>query len=831
MDTARSLVGWLATLLRSVERLRRFCEAERTVIISGAILGSFFVAGSPLRGGDLSRHPEPVVQWQTFRKTVQPFLAKHCFECHTDKKRGGVRLDLFQDERALAKGLPTIEKTVDVLRQHAMPPKKRPRPQDGEIEPVLAWLDAFLARMDRQASLSSRVVVRRLNRIEYNNSVRDLLGVTFQPADDFPPDVPGHGFDNSAGTLSVSPLLVEKYLTAAEKVARTAVFGAAPMKPERVAHQPWFAADAFSKNKTVQFDYDESGMSLPNALHTVQRFAVEGEYTLRCILRGVRPVGSDPVALAFWIDGKLIHETKIEVPTQRIAGRAPGELNGLWAEFRTPIRAGEHWLAVTVLRMYEGLPPAYKGPKPAKTTAGISKATDAFFIMYLDVVGPYRQTKGPSKESLRKIFAGDHFEGPRDASGARKILANLTRRAYRRPVTDKEVEDLVQLVARVQKDGDSFEEGLCLAIQRMLVSPHFLFRVERDHPANREEAPNDLSQYELATRLSYFLWSSTPDEELLRCADERKLRQPKVLEGQVRRMLKDAKASALVENFGGQWLRTRVLESHTPDRTKFPAFTDYTRLSMKKETELFFEYILQQDRPITDFLDANYTFLNQRLAEFYGIGGVKGHEFRKVDLTGTQRGGVLTQGSVLTVASYPNRTSPVLRGKWILENILNAPPPPPPPDVPSLEEHAVGKSASLREQMEKHRTSAACSSCHARMDPLGFALEHFDAIGRWRDKDGKFPIETSGTLPDGRSFKDHADLRALLKSDAIAFTECLAAKMLTYALGRELERADKEAVRAIAKRVAGEGYRFSSLVLAIARSAPFQMQKESRAAP
>jgi hypothetical protein len=797
----------------------------RRVRIAAAILCSFFIASSPSTGDGPPQEPVPAVQWQAFRKTVQPFLAKHCFECHTDKKRGGVRLDSFQNERAFANGLPIIEKIGDVLRQHIMPPKKRPRPKDDEVQPVIAWLDAFVAHADRQTAAGpSRAVIRRLNRVEYNNTVRDLLGVTFQPAEDFPPDLPGNGFDNSSGTLTIPPLLVEKYLAAAEKVARTAVFGAEPMKPERVAHQPWFAADAFSKNKTVQFDYDDSGMSLPNALHVVQRFAVDGEYKIRAILRGVRPTGSDPVELAFWIDGKMLHQTKVEVPTKRVAGRAPGELNGLWAEFRAPIRAGEHWLAVTVLRMYEGLPPAYKGPKPAKTSRGISKATDAFFIMYLDVVGPYQQPKGPSRESLQKIF-GDHFDEPRDAAGARKILAKLARRAYRRPVTDKEVDDLVRFVAMVQKDGGSLLEGLCLAIQRLLVSPHFLFRVEKDYPDGR------LCEHELATRLSYFLWSSMPDEELLRCADEQQLHQLQVLEAQVRRMLKDAKASALVENFGGQWLRTQALEAHLPDRTKFTEFTDYTRMSMKKETALFFEHILRTDRPILDFIDADYTFLNQRLAEFYGIGGVKGHEFRKVDLTGTQRGGVLTHGSVLTVSSYPNRTSPVLRGKWILENILNAPPPPPPPDVPSFDESAVGKAASLREQLEKHRANPTCASCHARMDPLGFAFEHFDAIGRWREKDSSFAIATSGTLPDGRSFKNHAGLRALLKSDASAFTECLTAKMLTYALGRGLERQDRETVKAIAKRVGREGHRFSSLVLGIVQSAPFRMQKESRAAP
>jgi len=376
-----------------------------------------------------------------------------------------------------------------------------------------------------------------------------------------------------------------------------------------------------------------------------------------------------------------------------------------------------------------------------------------------------------------------------------------------------------------QANGDSFEEGVCLAIQRMLISPNFLYRVEKAPPAGKPEAVRPINQFELATRLSYFLWSSMPDEELLRCAENAELRDPQVLESQVRRMLKDQKAPALVENFGGQWLMTRGLESHTPDRIRYSEFTDYTRMSMKKETDLFFQYIVENDRSVLDFLDADYTFLNQRLAEFYGIPGVKGHDFRKVDLGETNRRGVLTQASVLTVSSYANRTSPVLRGKWILENLLNAPPPPPPPDVPSLNEAAIGKSVSLREQLEKHRANATCAACHSRMDPLGFALEHFDAIGRWREKDGKFPIETAGNLPDGRSFNDHKDLEAILKSNPQDFTECVAEKMLIYALGRGLEPYDRTAVRAIADRAARNEHRFSSVVLGIVNSVPFQMQK------
>jgi hypothetical protein len=720
-----------------------------------------------------------------------------------------------------------------MLGKHAMPTKKRTQPSNDELKPVLAWLEAYVERMERETARADRVLIRRLNRAEYNNTVRDLLGVDFQPADDFPQDAPGYGFDNIAGTLSVSPALMEKYLSAAEKVSRAAVFGVEPKKLERVVHEPWFAADAFSKNNKVKFDYDETGMSLPSAFHVVQRFAADGEYTFRAILRGVRPAGSDPVELGFWIDGKLLHTEKIAVPDKRESGRNPGELNGLWAEYRTPVKAGEHWLSVTILRMYEGLPAAYKGPKPAKAEAKASnnRGVDAFFVMYLHVVGPYHQAKGPSQESIKMVFGDHRGKRMRDTSTVRKIVADLARRAYRRPVTDKEVDEFVNLIATVQKDGESFEEGLSLAIQRMLISPHFLFRVEKPpspYPlpqATGEGRLRGLSQHELATRLSYFLWSSMPDEELLHAADEGTLRQPEVLEAQVRRMLRDTKSHALVENFGGQWLRTRALESQAPNRTKFPEVTDYTRMSMKQETELFFEHIMREDRPILDFLDANYTFLNQRLAEFCGIAGVKGHEFRKVDLTGSKRGGVWRQASVLTVSSYANRTSPVLRGKWILENLLNAPPPPPPPDVPVLDEQELGKSVSLRQQLEKHRSNATCAACHARMDPFGLALEQFDAIGRWRDNDGKLRIDASATLADGRAVNGPDGLASILKADQSVFAECLTEKMLTYALGRGLNRNDRKTVKSISQRMAREDYRFSSLVLGIVQSEPFQVRK------
>jgi len=806
-----------------------------TVAVVCPLFGPALVSRGQSNGTATNAAPQ-TADWPAFQKTVQPFLAKHCFECHGDKESGEVRLDRFQDGVALAKGWETIEKAMEALRKHAMPPKKKAQPTGDELKPVLTWMETFVARMESRDPVNpGRVVIRRLNRTEYNNTVRDLLGVIIRPADDFPSDNSGYGFDNIGAALSMSPALTEKYVTAAENVARTAVFGVERLKPVRITHEP-FIVNYSSWKATVKHVYDETGMSLPGALHHVHRFPADGEYVIRGVMRGYRPSASNPMEMGLWIDGKLIHEAKLAIPES-------AEMSGQATEVRVPVTAGDHWLSVTMLRVFDGLPPVYKGPNPANTTAGFGKEDRDTFISIVAVSGPYAQVLGPSQESLKKIFTCGHVNGQHDAACARKIVGDLARRAYRRPVTDKEVDELVKLVAMVQKDGDSFEEGLVLAIQKMLISPHFLFRVEKapspPTPVTGRERGEEkrgpdvrpISDHELASRLSYFLWSSMPDDELLRCADEQSLRKPVVLEAQVRRMLKDAKAQALVENFGGQWLQTRALEAHVPNRVTFQQFTDYTRVSMKRETDLFFDHIIKEDRSILDFIDANYTFLNQRLAEFYKIPGVKGHEFRRVDLTGTPRGGVWTQGAVLTVSSYAHRTSPVLRGKWLLDNLLNAPPPPPPPDVPNLDEMGVGKSVSVREQLEKHRGNATCASCHARMDALGFGLENFDAIGSWRDKDGKIDIDSSGTLPDGRSFQGPQQLREILKSDPNAFAECLTEKMLTYALGRGLERYDRKAVRTIAEQTAKDNYRFSSLVLAIVQSMPFQMQQVNRGTP
>lgn len=451
-------------------------------------------------------------------------------------------------------------------------------------------------------------------------------------------------------------------------------------------------------------------------------------------------------------------------------------------------------------------------------------------VNFIEIAGPYEAARAPSAESTARIYTCGHHAGTHSAEGhgplcTKRIIGDFARRAFRRPVSAIELNRFVALADLARKQGDSFEEGLTVALSAILVSPDFLFRVERDRSVADADIAHPISQYELATRVSYFLWASQPDARLMRAAQRRTLRNPAVMAAQVRRMLKDPRASTLAQEFGGQWLQFRALESVTRDRDRFPDFEDYLRLSMRRETELFFEHIIREDRSILDFLDGRYTFVNERLARHYGLEGVTGPEFRRVELADSERSGVLTHASVLTVSSYATRTSPVLRGKWILDNILGAPPPDPPPDVPNLDETAVGSAGSLRKQLEAHRKNAICASCHKRMDPLGFGLENFDATGAWRSLDGMFAIDASGTLPDGRTYAGPEELRSILRDDREAFTRALTAKLMTYALGRGLERSDRHTVKTIARRVAEQDYRFSNLILEIVNSRPFQMRR------
>jgi mono/diheme cytochrome c family protein len=793
-----------------------------------------------------------------FEKTIQPFLADNCYACHNEKRKSGeLNLTAYKTAADLAQHREQWETILLKLKTGEMPPKGAPRPDAAELKAVVSWIESEFDRADRAVKPDpGRVTARRLNRAEYNNTVRDLLGVDFKPADDFPQDDSGYGFDNIGDVLSLSPVLMEKYLTAAEKIARTAVYGPELMKPFQVEHRG--SGSKITPSMTPLSEYDTLGLSLPNALHATHRFPVEAEYTFRVYLNGQRPAGSDAVKFALWIDGKQAQVLELDPEGRASFNENRQDFDSFTLDFRAKVTAGEHWIAASVLNLYDGLPASYNGPNPSKKPqppmpefkprpdlpAEVNERRKKAFedklkdrpnvnvvrVSRVDVGGPYNQVKGPSAESIKDVFVCGQPGGRIAPDCGRKIVANLARRAYRRPVTPEEAGRLAGLISMAQRQGDSFEEGLVQAIQAMLVSPHFLFRIEQDRRATAADGYYSINPYELASRLSYFLWSSMPDEQLFQLAEQGSLRKPEVLAAQVQRMLKSEKASALVENFGGQWLELRKLESAKPDRQRFAEFDEYLGRSMREETERFFTSIIREDRSILDFIDGNYTFLNERLAKFYKIPGVTGPEFRKVTLAPeTHRGGILTQASILTVSSYATRTSPVLRGKWILDNILNAPPPPAPPGVPNLEDNKAGPSATLRQQLEAHRTNPTCAACHARMDPLGFGLENFNAIGAWRTKDGNFPVDSTGTLPDGRTFNGPQELKAIVKADSNAFAECLTEKLLTYALGRGLERYDKPTVKKIAGQVAANNYRFSTLALEIAKSLPFQNRRAASA--
>jgi hypothetical protein len=739
------------------------------------------------------------------------------------------------------------EHALAKLKAGEMPPPGAPRPPAADINATTQFLEAEFKQQDSSVRPDvGRVGARRLNKDEYNNTVRDLLGVDIEPAADFPADQAAYGFDDISDALNISSVLMEKYADAAERSVRTAVFGPEKLKPA-MTHYPFPVrlnkTRGTKENFTNLGEYDESGLSLLSASHTMHRFPVEGTYSFRIVLNGHRPNQSMPAQVAFWIDGKMVQHFDVDAT----------DLEGQVVQLRTHVTAGEHLLSCSYLKQYHGLPPDYHGPEPSTRppvalitprgklsekdietlrkygtkikTDSIETRIDNRFES-LDVGGPFEQTVGPSAESRKLIFVCGHAAGKHNAACPRKIVSNFAERAFRRPLEPKEVEPYLALYRLARKQGDGFNEGITAALEGVMVSPNFLYRIERDEAADASGKAVPVNDYELASRLSYFLWSSMPDAELYRAAREHKLHEPEVLEAQVRRMLADKKADALVENFAGEWLQFRNIDVVHPDQAKFLDFDEGLRHSMRRETELFIGSIIHNDSSVLDILNANYTYLDERLARFYGIPGVRGPEFRRVDVSGTRRGGgVLAQASILTISSYATRTSPVLRGKWILENLLNDPPPPPPPAVPALDESKVGESATLRQQMEAHRSNAVCASCHAKMDPLGFGLENLNAIGEWRDMDGKFPVDASGSLPGGRSFSGPKELKALLMQDRDAFAAAMTEKMMIYALGRGIERYDRPAMKTIEARLESHDYRFSQLVLGIVDSLPFEMKR------
>ena len=729
-----------------------------------------------------------------FAEAVHPLLAV-CEGCHSPGlASGGLIIDPFLAPSSLNERREGWERILRKVRSGEMPPPDIPRPSIEQVNALVRYVENSFKEADRSVEADpGRVTARRLNRIEYANTVRDLLGVPFHAEKDFPSDDRGHGFDNIGDVLTISPFLMEKYMVAAEYLATTAL-----------ALNPWPERPV---EADYQLKYRTARRVRPTVIEATHRVEWDGEYTIRFGLPGERAEDAAPVEFGFWMDGKLLHSMPVETKPSGLVYFSPHSLE----EMRLNLPAGDHVFRAGFIN------------DEFITTIPRSDWFDRKknkFVESITFVGPFRS----SIDNTRRhgILTCDPGTGPQCV---RDIVAKLARRAYRRPVRESEIADLLRFVDIAKGEGMNVVDGIRLALQAMLVSPNFLFRIEVDPDPVNPAAVHRVSDVELASRLSYFLWSSMPDDELLAVAEAGRLGDAAELAEQVERMLADEKAKALGENFAGQWLQIRNLHSVTPDPEKFPAWNSALRDDMMTETILFFNHMLRENRPLADFLDADFTFANDSLAQLYGIDGVSGPEFRQVALPPDERGGILGHASVLTVTSYPSRTSPTIRGKYVLENILGAPPPPPPPDVPALEESAGGSAASLREQMEQHRRNAVCASCHARMDTLGFALENYDGIGRWRTKDGGTPIDPSGVLPNGKALNGPAELRAVLKDDLPEFARNVTEKSLTYALGRGLERFDRITVNRILDGVEATGYGFRDLVHEIIRSPAFRMRR------
>jgi len=728
----------------------------------------------------------------SFDSAVRPILGKVCVACHNDNlQSGSLNITPLLDPATLKSKRETWERILAKVQSGEMPPKGIPKPPAGQIAAFMEYIQTELDRADRASKPDpGRIVTHRLNRSEYANTIRDLLGVDFRASEEFPADDSGFGFDNIGEVLTVSPTLMQKYLQAAEHIASRAVGGDPLPKPGLfIPRDRIRRLDASTIQLKYRTDYD-------------------ADYIIRADLTGHRGPEDKPVTLVISIDGKPAKT--VEVPVQlSFVNRQGGATQRSTQEIRLPLNEGDHTFKAQFID---------DGAIAAIPQADRFNANKNIYPEAIEIAGPFASTQ--PREKTKPFLTCDPATG---RACAERILTDLAPRAYRRPATKAEVAELMQVYDKALTAEATQPQSLQYAITAMLVEPQFLFRIEHNPKPGATERIDD---FELASRLSYFLWSSMPDEELVHLAEANRLHLPALLDAQVARMVADPKSTAFAENFAGQWLEIRSLDAVKPDAKKFPDWNGALRDAMRTETTLFFQAVLHDDRPISDFIDGKYTFLNELLAKDYGIEGVKGPEFRRVDLTANpERSGVLTQASVLTVSSYPVRTSVVLRGKYILENILGAPPPPPPPDVPQLDNETVGVAASLRQQMEQHRTNPVCASCHSRMDVLGFGLENYDAIGRWRTMDGKFPVDASGKFPNGKTFTTPAEMKALLLDNLPDFARCLAEKMLTWSLGRGIESYDRPTVREIVRQTQQHDYRFQAMIKAIVHSPAFLERK------
>ena len=761
------------------------------------------------------------------KRSAAPHVAlvdEYCLSCHDkDHEKGQLVLETIAEDD-IAEHPDVWEKVVRKLRARLMPPVGKERPDDPTYDTVVSFLEKSLDRAAIAKPNPGRTAtIRRLTRTEYRNAIRDLLTLDIDVTSMLPADESSYGFDNvTVGDLS--PTLLDRYVTAAEKISRVAV-GRSGKSPGGETIR--IAADVTQEEHLEGLPIGTRGGALVK-----YTFPEDGEYEIQIRLTRDRDEHveglSEPHDLELLLDRDRVQLFTVKPPV-REAGVAETEQPShakvdQHLKIRIPVTAGPHAIGVTFPK------------KPSVVLESMREPYQTHFNSYrhpriqpaiysVSIIGPY-EPKGPGDTpSRRRLFISNPTTPADEDRAAKRILASVMRRAYRRPITDADIQGPFALYRKARVDGD-FDAGIEMALSGVLVSPQFLFRVETEPAGVPPGTPYRVSDLELASRLSFFLWSSIPDEPLLKAAETGTLHQPAVLERQVRRMLADTRSRALVDNFAEQWLHLRNLDSTTPDMRLFPDFDDNLRQAFREETELFVDSVLREDRSVLDLLRANYTFVNERLAKHYGIPNVYGTRFRRVTLDeGSWRGGLLRQGSILAVTSYATRTSPVLRGKYVLDNFLGVPPPPPLPDVPALKDNTVNGNLSVRERLSEHRTNANCAPCHNMMDPLGLSLEKYDAVGRRRTAEAGTAIDASGGLPDGSKFGDVNGLESALLRRPELFVGTVTEKLMTYALGRGLDYYDAPATRAIVRNARAQNFRMSSIILGVVKSQPFQMRK------
>jgi hypothetical protein len=778
----------------------------------------------------------------------QALLNQYCVTCHNERlKTGGLALDKLDLEHA-GTDAETWEKVVRKLRAGMMPPAAAPRPDRKALDACAGALENLLDRAAGANPNPGRIPLHRMNRGEYANAIQDLLAVDVDPATLLPADDSSNGFDNIADVLGVSPALLERYVSAAAKISRMAV-GDPETAPTDVTY-------------TVKGDLTQTGTLEGQPIGTRggmlihHNFPLDGEYAVKLSLTKlsfgqVFAEGAEGQELEVILNGQRIKLYKLDEVPMFFMREKPGSpiplgplsdpteervkmTPDIHLEFRFKVKAGPQTLGVAFLKKsYEAIEDLVHRPMNSTIDPNIGMQfgyTTVPHLARVDITGPYKATGPGDTPSRRRIFVCHPSAAAEEIPCARQIISNLVRRAFRRAPGDADLETLLSFYQRERTTSSSFEAGIEMALRRVLADPEFVFRFEPPPAHIAPGTPYRITDTELASRLSFFLWSSIPDDELLDLAIQHKLHEPAILEQQTRRMLSDPRSRALVTNFAGQWLYLRDLKSANPDSREFPDFDDNLRQAFQRETEMLFESIVHEDQPVLNLLDAGYTFVNERLAKNYGIPNVYGPDFRRVPVALDARRGLLGQGSMLLVTSNANRTSPVQRGKWILENLLGSPPPLPPPNVPPLKENTASAAAtSVRERMEEHRSNPVCAGCHKIMDPIGLALENFDGIGRWRTMDSGSKIDVSGQLVDGTRLDGPDSLRNALLDRPDAFVGTLTEKLLMYGVGRETKYYDMPVVRAIMHDAAPGRYRFSDLVLGIVKSTPFQMRmKEAR---